>query len=68
MALNASESTGPINTLLILAEARSFISRAWWLGAFAGLANMVTVLSVNFPGDALRAILDVRETKVLDAH
>ena len=68
MALNASESTGPINTLLILAEARSFISRVWWLGVFAGLANMVTVLSVNFLGDALRAILDGREVKVLGAH
>ena len=68
MALDASEIKGRIYTFLILAEARSFISRAWWLGVFAGLANMVTVLSVNFLGDALRAILDLRETKVLGAH
>ena len=64
LALNAGESTGRINTLLIVAEARSFISRAWWLGVFAGLANMVTMLSVNFLGDALRDIFDVRETKI----
>ena len=46
---------------LILADARSFISRAWWLGVFPGLFIMITVLSVNFLGDALRDILDVRE-------
>ncbi len=48
---------------LILADARSFISRAWWLGVFPGLFIMVTVLSINFLGDALRDLLDVRETK-----
>ncbi len=48
---------------LILSEARSFFSRAWWLGVFPGLAIMITVLSVNFLGDALRDILDVREGK-----
>ncbi len=48
---------------LILSEGRSFISRAWWLGIFPGLAIMLTVLSINFVGDALRDFLDVRETK-----
>ena len=46
---------------LILAESRSFISRAWWLGLFPGLAIMMTVLSINFLGDALRDHLGVRE-------
>ena len=46
---------------LILADARSFISVAWWLGVFPGLFIMVAVLSVNFLGDALRDLLDVRE-------
>ncbi len=50
---------------LILADARSFISRAWWLGVFPGLFIMITVLSINFLGDALRDLLDVRETKDL---
>ena len=31
-----------------LADARSFISRAWWLGVFPGLFIMITVLSINF--------------------
>ncbi|MEM9061587.1 MAG: ABC transporter permease [Pseudomonadota bacterium] len=46
---------------LILSEARSFISRAWWLGVYPGLAIMLTVLAINFLGDALRDHLDVRE-------
>ena len=48
---------------LILADARSFVTRAWWLGIFPGMAIMLTVLSINFIGDALRDFLDVRETK-----
>jgi peptide/nickel transport system permease protein len=52
---------------LILADSRSFISRAWWLGVFPGLFIMITVLSINFLGDALRDLLDVRESKDL-AH
>jgi len=47
---------------LIVSDSRSFISRAWWLGVFPGLAIMITVLSINFVGDALRDILDVRDT------
>lgn len=48
---------------LILSESRSFVSRAWWLGVFPGLFIMLTVLSINFLGDALRDILDVREAR-----
>ena len=48
---------------LILAEARSFISRAWWLGVYPGVAIMLTVLSINFLGDSLRDLLDVREVR-----
>ncbi len=48
---------------LILSESRSFMSRAWWLGVFPGLAIMITVLAINFVGDALRDIMDVREGK-----
>jgi peptide/nickel transport system permease protein len=48
---------------LILADGRSFISRAWWMGVYPGLAIMLTVLSINFLGDALRDALDVREIR-----
>lgn len=46
---------------LILADSRSFISRAWWLGVFPGVFIMLTVLSINFLGEFLRDMLDVRE-------
>mgnify|MGYP001096226526 FL=1 len=51
---------------LILADGRSFISRAWWLGIFPGLTIMLTVLSINFIGDTLRDFLDVRESTAVD--
>ena len=46
---------------LILSDARSFFSRAWWLGVFPGAAIMLVVLSINFLGDTLRDLFDVRE-------
>lgn len=46
---------------LILADGRGFISQAWWLGVFPGLAIMLVVLSINFIGDWLRDALDVRQ-------
>jgi peptide/nickel transport system permease protein len=33
---------------------------AWWMGVFPGLAIFLTVLALNFVGDALRDSLDVR--------
>lgn len=47
---------------LILADGRSFISQAWWLGFFPGLAIMLVVLAINFLGDTLRDALDVSGT------
>ena len=47
---------------LIISESRNFISRAWWVGVFPGLAIMLVVLSVNFVGDAIRDTSDVQET------
>ncbi len=47
---------------LILADGRGFITQAWWLGVFPGLAIMLVVLSINFIGDWLRDALDVRQS------
>ncbi len=46
---------------LILNDARPFFISAWWLGIFPGLAIMLIVLSINFVGDGLRDLLDVKE-------
>ena len=45
----------------VLNDARPFFSSAWWLGTFPGVVIMLVVLSVNFVGDALRDLNDVRE-------
>ena len=42
----------------MLAEAREFILRAWWVVTFPGLAILVTVLAINVMGDGLRDALD----------
>jgi dipeptide transport system permease protein len=42
----------------MLAEAREFILRAWWVVTFPGLAILITVLAINLMGDGLRDALD----------
>ena len=42
----------------MLADARQFIQRAWWVVTFPGLAILVTVLAFNLLGDGLRDALD----------
>ncbi|MDF1621244.1 ABC transporter permease subunit [Pseudothioclava nitratireducens] len=42
----------------MLAEAREFILRAWWVVTFPGLAILISVLAINLMGDGLRDALD----------
>ena len=42
----------------MLADAREFILRAWWVVTFPGLAILITVLAFNMMGDGLRDALD----------
>tara|TARA_R110000868_G_scaffold53663_16_gene168220 strand:+ start:4622 stop:5539 length:918 start_codon:yes stop_codon:yes gene_type:complete len=42
----------------MLAEAREFILRAWWVVTFPGIAILITVLAINLMGDGLRDALD----------
>jgi dipeptide transport system permease protein len=44
----------------MLADAREFVRRAWWVVTFPGLAILVTVLALNLLGDGLRDALDPR--------
>lgn len=46
---------------LMLAEGRQYITYAWWLVTFPGLAIVVTVLGFNLTGDWLREILDPKQ-------
>ena len=42
----------------MLADAREFVLRAWWVVTFPGLAILVTVLAFNLLGDGLRDAFD----------
>jgi dipeptide transport system permease protein len=42
----------------MLAEAREFILRAWWVVTLPGCAILLTVLAINLMGDGLRDALD----------
>lgn len=42
----------------MLADAREFVLRAWWVVTFPGLMILVTVLAFNLVGDGLRDALD----------
>jgi peptide/nickel transport system permease protein len=44
----------------ILTAGMHYIESAWWLMLFPGLAILITVLSYNIVGEALRDILDPR--------
>jgi dipeptide transport system permease protein len=42
----------------MLASARDYIERAWWVVSLPGLAILLTVLAINLMGDGLRDALD----------
>ncbi len=58
LGLGAQPPTPEWGTML--ADAREFIRRAWWVMTFPGLAILVTVLAFNLMGDGLRDALDPR--------
>ncbi len=43
-----------------LANGKQYISTAWWISTFSGLAIFMVVLAVNFLGDWLRDFFDVK--------
>ena len=44
----------------MLAEGRSYLAQAPWMGIFPGLAIMISVMGFNLLGDGLRDLLDPR--------
>ena len=56
LGLGAQPPTPEWGTML--ADARAFIQRAWWVMTFPGLAIVITVLAFNLMGDGLRDALD----------
>ncbi len=56
LGLGAQPPTPEWGTML--ADARQFIQRAWWVVTLPGLAILLTVLAFNLLGDGLRDALD----------
>lgn len=56
LGLGAQPPTPEWGTML--ADAREFILRAWWVVTFPGIAILTTVLAINLMGDGLRDALD----------
>jgi dipeptide transport system permease protein len=56
LGLGAQPPTPEWGTML--ADAREFVLRAWWVMTFPGLAILMTVLAFNIMGDGLRDALD----------
>ncbi len=45
---------------LMIASSRDFVTNAWWIVTFPGIATLFAVIGFNVFGDGLRDILDVR--------
>jgi dipeptide transport system permease protein len=56
LGLGAQPPTPEWGTML--ASAREFVTRAWWVVTFPGIAILLTVLAFNLMGDGLRDALD----------
>ena len=56
LGMGAQPPTSEWGTML--AEAREFILRAWWVVTLPGCAILLTVLAINLMGDGLRDALD----------
>jgi len=50
---------------IMLADGRQYLTYAWWLATFPGLAIMLVVLGTNLVGDWLRDMLDPRQRAVV---
>ena len=52
----------------MLFAAQGFVSQAWWMSVFPGLAIFVTVLACNLLGDGLRDVLDPKQRTRIEAR
>jgi peptide/nickel transport system permease protein len=44
----------------LIASGRDYLTTAWWISTFPGIAIMLIVLGINLLGNGLRDILDPR--------
>ena len=44
----------------MIADGQSYLTTAWWISVFPGVAIAIVVIAFNFMGDVLRDALDPR--------
>lgn len=49
-------------------DAQGFVTMAWWMAVFPGVAIVVIVLAFNLLGDGLRDVLDPKQRTVVEAR
>ena len=49
-------------------DSQGFVTLAWWMAVFPGIAIFVTVLAFNLLGDGLRDVLDPRQRTMIEAR
>ena len=52
----------------MLFDGRGFVTQAWWMAVFPGLAIFLTVLALNLVGDAMRDALDPRQRSAIESR
>jgi len=52
----------------MLFDGRGFLSEAWWMAVFPGMAIFLTVLALNLIGDAMRDALDPRQRSAIESR
>jgi peptide/nickel transport system permease protein len=49
-------------------DSQGFVTLAWWMAVFPGVAIFVTVLAFNLFGDGLRDVLDPKQRTMIEAR
>jgi peptide/nickel transport system permease protein len=49
-------------------DSQGFVTLAWWMAVFPGVAIFVTVLAFNLLGDGLRDVLDPKQRTMIEAR
>jgi peptide/nickel transport system permease protein len=49
-------------------DSQGFVTLAWWMAVFPGVAIFVTVLALNLVGDGFRDVLDPKQRTMIEAR
>ena len=61
IGLGVADSIPTWGNILNIAKSVSVVINQWWIWLFPGLAISLFALAINFLGDGLRDVLDVKQ-------